>query len=286
MTEPELIQIDVEQTIASKLGDRARLVPKFVTNWVRRTICEDELNEMLRLFYPKRGAEFCETALEHLDVKISVENEDKLPPTDDRRVIFVCNHPLGGLDGIALIALLTRKYGSGVKFVVNDMLMAIDPIKDVFLPINKHGRQSRDAIQMINSTLEGPDPVVIFPAGLVSRKSSKGVIMDLEWHKMFVAKALQYHRDIVPLFFSGHNSPFFYNFAQWRKRLGIKLNIEMVYLPREVIRARGKSFVIKVGQRVSWSALRNADQAVIAAMVREMAYALDQPSNQPKSTQL
>ncbi len=282
MTEPELIQIDVEQTLASKLGDRARLVPKFVTNWVRRTICEDELNEMLRLFYPKRGAEFCEAALKHLDVKISVDNEDKLPLMKERRVIFVCNHPLGGLDGIALIALLTRHYGNGVKFVVNDMLMAVDPIKDVFLPINKHGKQSREAIQQINDTLEGPDPVVIFPAGLVSRKGRKGVIMDLEWHKMFVSKALQYHRDIVPLFFSGRNSAFFYNFAQWRKRLGLKLNIEMVYLPREVIRAKGKSFVIKVGQRVKYESLKEGDHAVIAAMVREMAYSL----NQPQSTQL
>ncbi len=277
MTEPELIQIDVEQTIASKLGDRTHLVPRFVTNWVRRTICEDELNRLLRKFYPKRGAEFCEAALQELDVKITVENEQNLPPMDERRVIFVCNHPLGGLDGIALIDLLTRKYGEGVRFVVNDVLMAIDPIKEVFLPINKHGKQSREAIQLINDTMLGPNPVVIFPAGLVSRKGRKGVIMDLEWHKMFVAKALQYHRDIVPLFFSGHNSQFFYNFAQWRKRLGLKLNIEMVYLPREVLMARGKSFVIKVGQRVSWTDLRRADQAVIAAMVREMAYALDQP---------
>lgn len=277
MGKHELIQIDVEQTLNDKMGKKAKLVPKFITNWLKATICEDQLNECLREMYPKRGAEFCEAVLEHLDVKIDVLNEDKLPTMKHRRVIFVCNHPLGGLDGIALIALLTRKYGNGIRFIVNDILMAVDPIKEVFLPINKHGRQNRDAVQQINEVLDGPDPVVIFPAGLVSRKGKNGVIMDLEWHKMFVAKALQYQRDIVPLFFKGYNSSFFYNFAQWRKRLGIKFNIEMVYLPREVFRARGKSFMINVGQRVSHTDLKRADQAVIAAMVREMAYALNEP---------
>lgn len=270
----ELIKIDLRQVLASKLGSKARFVPKALVRWLERFICADELNGMLARFYPKRGAEFCEAALSDLDVKVEVANPEMFPPVADRRVIFVCNHPLGGLDGVALIAELCRRYGPGVRFVVNDLLMAVEPLSDVFLPINKHGRQSREAIEEINRVMEGPDPVLVFPAGLVSRLGDDGSIRDLKWRKMFVSKALQHKRDVVPLHFSGENSASFYTLARRRKRLGLKFNIEMLRLPRELVGSRGKTFRLTVGQRLSWRRLQGAKPEQAASEVREMCYAL------------
>lgn len=270
----ELIQIDLEKVLASKLGAKARFVPKPLVRWLERTVCADELNAMLRRFYPKRGAEFCEAALADLDAKVEVDNPDMFPPVDDRRVIMVCNHPLGGLDGIALIAELCRRYGPGVRFVVNDLLMVVEPLSEVFLPINKHGRQNREAIEEINSVMAGPDPVLIFPAGLVSRLGDDGCIRDLDWHKMFVSKALQYKRDVVPLHFSGENSQKFYKLARRRKRLGIKFNLEMLLLPSELVASRGKRFRLTVGKRLSWRQLMTGKPEHVAAWVKELSYAL------------
>lgn len=270
----QLIKIDLNRVLAAKLGSKARFVPKALVRWLERVICADELNGMLSRFYPKRDAEFCEAALADLDVKVEVANPEMFPPAADRRVIMVCNHPLGGLDGVALIAELCRRYGPGVRFVVNDLLMAVEPLSGVFLPINKHGRQSRSAIEEINRVMEGPDPVLVFPAGLVSRLGDDGRIRDLRWHKMFVSKALQYKRDVVPLHFSGENSPGFYKLARRRKRLGIKFNIEMIRLPRELVDSRGKTFRLTVGERIGWSRLQGDRPERVAEQVKERVYAL------------
>lgn len=274
MSETGPIQIDVEQVLSAKLGSRMRWVPGGVVSWLKRTICQDELNAMLRRYYPLRDAEFCDACVRDLDVEVEVRHAERWPAASDGRVIFVCNHPLGGLDGIVLISELCKRYGSDVKFVVNDLLMAVEPLRGVFLPINKHGRQNRLSIEAINSAMAGDSPVLVFPAGLVSRRGDDGRVMDLEWHKMFVAKALQYHRDVVPLHFSGENSGFFYNFARWRKRLGLKFNVEMIYLPREVIRSRGKRFVVTVGRREPWQSLVEGDASSHAQRIKSLTYSL------------
>ncbi len=255
------IHIDLQQVVAAKLGSKARLVPRWLVRRLEHTICQDELNTMLAENFPLRGAEFCRGVLDHLDVKIRVEGEENLPPADNRRVLIVSNHPLGGLDGMALIDYFERRFGGQIYFLVNDLLMAVEPLSDVFLPINKHGAQSRRAIARIDEVMAGNDPVLIFPAGLCSRKAKGGDIRDLEWKKMFVVKAIQNHRDIIPVFFEGRNSDFFYNFALWRKRSGLKLNIEMIYLPREVFRARGKTFTIHCLPAVPWQQLGTVAEA-------------------------
>lgn len=270
------IQIDLDQVLKSKLGKKAGWVPGFVVDWLRRTVCVDELNELLRRYYPNTGADFCDAMVSDFGTQISILHPERLPePGPDARVIFVSNHPLGGYDGIVLISQMCRRYGKGAKFVVNDLLMAVEPIRQAFLPINKHGRQSRQSIEAINSAMAGPDPIIIFPAGLVSRRGKGGEIKDLEWHKMFVAKALQHHRDVVPIFFSGQNTPAFYKRAQWRKRLGIKFNIEMLYLPQEMLGCRGKAFEIRIGERLPWQSLQQAPAAEMAQRVKEMAYAIN-----------
>lgn len=255
------IRIDVESVIRSRLGARASRVPSWLVRRLERIVCQDEMNEMLSIAYPARGAEFCHAVLEHLDITVKAEHEERLPIPEHGRVIFVSNHPLGGLDGLALIDFVTSHYGKEPYFVVNDLLMAVEPLTDVFLPINKHGAQSRSAIAAIDRAMASDRPVIIFPAGMCSRRKGKG-IADLEWKKMFVHKAREFCRDIVPLRFEARNSDRFYRAAQWRERLGIKFNIEMILLPGELFKAKGSTFTIHVGKTVradSLSADSNAE---------------------------
>lgn len=268
MNREDVIRINVGEVIGSRLPGLYRFMPRYLVRWLERLICQDELNRLLEDNAGKRGAEFCRGVLESLDVKVDVRYAERLPAKENRRVVFVSNHPLGGLDGMALIDLVHRHYGGQVWFIVNDLLMAVKPLEPVFVPINKFGSQSRDSIARIDAAFAGNDPVIIFPAGLVSRyrKVSYGgktvkMVCDLDWHKMFVTKSVQHRRDIVPLFFSGTNSMDFYKKANLRKKLGLKFNFEQVLLPREVFRSRGKRFTVTVGHTKPYASLdsRNAD---------------------------
>lgn len=279
MAEKGPVTINLADVLRTKLGKRARRVPRFLVRALERMICQNEMNAFLRKAYPREGAEFCEALLDDLDIKVSIAGREHLP--ESGRAIFVCNHPLGGLDGMIIISLLTRIYGPGLRFVVNDMLMAIGPLSKVFVPVNKHGAQSRAVAASLDEILAGDAPVVIFPAGLCSRRGDDGRVADLRWQKTFVTKAIASDRPVVPMFFSGENSPFFYRFARLRKRLGIKLNIEMVRLPREVFRARGKSFSLIIGYPIAPGALRANAPADEAARIRDIVYSLNPDSDKP-----
>lgn len=275
MPTDRLIQIDIGRELSQKLGRRARYVPRILVKAIERLIRQDELNDLLVRNFPRRGAEFCEGVLDTLGVKLEVKDAARLPASP--RCIIASNHPLGGLDGMSMIAWLHRHYNCPVHFVVNDLLMAVDPLRDCFVPINKHGAQSRGAAKLIDEVLAGDDPVVIYPAGLVSRLGDDGKIADLEWRKMVVNKAIESRRDIVPVHFAGENSPSFYRWARRRLRLGIKFNFEMVLLPRELFRAGGKTFTLTCGDPIAWQSLRGGREAAAeAARIRNIVYSLSQ----------
>lgn len=262
MAKNDNLRVDISATLNSRASKYAKFIPGFMVKWLEHTICQDELNGILERTSGKRGAEFCHAVLDDLDIKYNVIGGDNLP--DNRRVVIVSNHPLGALDGITLIDWVSKIYGPGVKFIVNDLLMAVKPLDNVFLPINKHGKQSRKSSSNIEEVFAGNDPIIIFPAGLVSRKRDEG-IRDLKWQKMFINKAVQYHRDIIPVYFDGKNSPFFYNFAKLRIRVGLKFNIEMIYLPREIFRSRHARFTIVAGKPIPYNRFKGGRNAAIEA---------------------
>ncbi|MCH5220551.1 MAG: 1-acyl-sn-glycerol-3-phosphate acyltransferase [Muribaculaceae bacterium] len=275
MESSEPLYIDLKSVVKSKLGSRSWLVPGFVVRKLEKTICADRLNWLLKHNHPKTGADFCRGVFDDLHVTIEASGVENLPDPSHRRVMIVSNHPLGGLDGMALIDFFSNYFGGTVYFIVNDLLMAVKPLNDVFVPINKHGSQSREASFRLESILNGDDPVIIFPAGLVSRLGDDGVIKDLEWKKMFVNKAISTRRDIIPVHFSGHNSQFFYKFARRRKRLGIKFNFEMLYLPSEVFKSEGKTFRITCGKTIEWQSLKGGKEALeTAAKIKDIVYGL------------
>lgn len=261
------LQIDLRAVLEAK-GIK---VPGAVVSAAGRLLCVAELNALLRAAYPARGSAFGRCIAELLGISIRVE----WGGVDADRVVFVSNHPLGGMDGIALITVLGERYGDdAVRCPVNDLLMAVEPLRDMFLPINKYGSQARRATAAINAAWENPAiRMVMFPAGLVSRQQREGgPIADLEWQKSFVAKALATGRTVIPVRFEGQNSAWFYRVARWRKLLGIKVNVEQALLPRQLFYQRGKTLTIRFLPAITPEQLRamGDDDRARAAAVRAL----------------
>lgn len=274
MQENKEIRVDVGAMIRERLPRQSRYIPNFLIRGLAKLICEDELNEVARLHGHKTGVDFANGVIHYLQASIMVVGEENLPSPGDGRYIFVSNHPMGGLDGLAIISLIGSRFGGNVKFLVNDLLMAVTPLRDVFLPINKFGKQSRDAASLIEGAYSGDGQMLSFPAGLCSRLHDDGTVSDLAWQKSFIAKAVEYERDIVPMYFEGENSMFFYRLARLRKRLKIKFNLEMLLLPREMLKCRGKQFTLRVGKPIPYSSLNVKAPMAEAERIKQICYAL------------
>jgi putative hemolysin len=244
------LQIDVTQAIASKNAKLAKKLPRFLIRWVEKLIHQDEINAFLSKHEHDSALEFAKYGLEEFSqATIMVTNEEKVPK--EGRYIVVSNHPLGAIDGLAMISLI-GKYRNDIKFPVNDLLLQLKPMQGIFIPINKHGKNSIEAAKELENAFASNDLIIYFPAGLCSRKIN-GKIQDLEWKKTIVQKAKEYHRDIIPAFFEGKNSERFYCIANWRKRLRIKPNLEMLLLPDEMVKQKGNRFRVTFGEPISYT---------------------------------
>ena len=197
---------------------------------------------------------------------------DNIPK--EGRYIFASNHPLGGLDGICLSAVIGEKFDKKIKYVVNDVLYFIRNLQPIFLPVNKYGRQSKQATVNMQDAYGSDDQIITFPAGLCSRKS-KGKIYDLDWQKNFITKAIESKRDVVPVYFDGQNSNFFYRFANIRKMSGVKFNVELILLPDEMFKNKNSGFSIIFGQPIPYAFFdESRSVAQWAEYVKEKSYAL------------
>jgi hypothetical protein len=244
----DILQIDVEQILYSKNPSLKKVIPRFIVRYLKRIVHQDELNEFLKQAGHLKDTEFIKAGLEFFNISYRVYGRENIPGSG--RYIFVSNHPLGGLDGLVFINELSSYYKE-LKFPVNDILMNIRNLSGIFLPVNKHGLQEREAVKKIDEAYASGSQILYYPAGLCSRKK-KGVIRDLQWHKSFISKSVQYKRDIIPAYFSGRNSNFFYNLSNIRNFLGIKANIEMLYLVDELFKQKGKAIDLVFGKRISW----------------------------------
>lgn len=270
------LQINLRKIIDDRVPpSKRRFIPSWLISRLERLVRQRELNEILAHTYPARGVDFAKAALKDLEISVQVSGMENIP--EQGRFIFASNHPLGGLDGIALIAVLGEKYGNeGIRFPVNDLLMNVEPLRDIFLPVNKFGRQGREGAKRLQEVYASDCQVLYFPAGLVSRLGKEGRIADLEWQKTFVSKALEHGRDIIPVFFSGQNSMHFYRTARWRRRLHIGFNFEQVLLPSELVKARGSRFRVSFGAPVTVEEMLASGKKPrqLAEEIRERAYSL------------
>ena len=218
-------RIDVEEIVRSKAGSKYKYIPRPVISWLKHILHQDEVNQYLNGRLPDN--------------------------TGGHYYTIVSNHPLGGEDGVALGSILCHKYDSRIKYLVNDILMNLDGLAPLCIPINKTGSQSRNFPKMVDAAFQSDNNVLMFPAGLCSRKQN-GEIRDLDWKKTFITKSIEYHRDVIPVHFSGRNSERFYNIANMCKRLNLKVNIAMLFLVDEMYKNVGKSFTVTFGQPIPW----------------------------------
>lgn len=240
------LAIDLEKLIAQKAPGAH--IPGFVLGLLRRFLRLDFINAFLTRGY--EGAEFCRECLNYLDVKIDVEgleNLDLLP--EDAKCTVASNHPLGGIDGIAILGLVSERFNGRLKLLVNDFLMAVKGISSVCIPVNMMGGQSRDLRAQIDAAFDSDAQVMIFPAGACSRKID-GRVQDYPWRKTFLSESVRTGRYIVPIHFMGENSKSFYRVANFCKRFNIKFNLAMLMLPNEMYKGQHKRFKIIIGKPI------------------------------------
>ena len=272
MTQEGITQIDIKQVLQQKAPSAARKIPGFVVNYLIRTVHQDELNDILRRYHDKDGVAFMQELIGYFDLNLELVNEENIPA--EGRYIFASNHPLGGLDGICLSAVIGGRFDGKIRYLVNDLLMNLRGLAPLCVPINKTGKQAKDFPKMVEAGFQSDDQMIMFPAGLCSRRQN-GVIRDLEWKKTFIIKSIQAKRDVVPVHFGGRNSDFFYNLANVCKALGIKFNIAMLYLADEMFKNRHKTFTVTFGKPIPWQTFdKSKTPAQWAEYVKDIVYKL------------
>ncbi len=260
--------IDLDKVVAMKF--KGKKIPRFVVDRLKKFIHQDFLNSILS--DDSEGVEFCEHTLRSMNVTIDVEGLENVP-ADGTLYTFASNHPLGGVDGLALCSVIGRRFGD-VKMPVNDFLMYIKPLEPLFLPVNKTGALARNLPAMLDAAFRSGDQILIFPAGICSRRID-GKVQDLPWTKTFITKSKATSRAVVPVRFVGENSGRFYRVANLCKFLKLKFNFAMLYLPDEMYRARNAHFKVIFGKPVPAETFDGSRTPLQwAAYMREKVYQL------------
>ena len=275
MTEISEQTIDIEKVLKEKMGNKAKFVPSFAVNWLKNIVHQDEVNRFLWESRNYTGVEWLEECVRYLDMTLEIEGKENLPAKDDGKLYtFVSNHPLGGEDGVALGAIIGRHYDGNFKYLVNDLLMNLPGLAPLCIPINKTGSQSRNFPAMVNAGFNSDSHMLMFPAGLCSRKTN-GEIRDLPWKKTFISKSVQTKRDVVPIHFGGQNSERFYRVANICKTLGLKVNLAMLFLVDEMYKNVHKIFRVAIGKPIPWQTFdKTRTPAQWAQMVQDIVYKL------------
>ena len=263
--------IKMKEVIASKSPGLAKMIPGIVYRYINRIMHIDFVNDLLKRYGHLRGIDFVDQVVKEFNVKEHLYGLENIP--ESGRFIFASNHPLGGFDGMLLMKTVDNRLGNP-RFLSNDILMNIPQLQSMFVPVNKHGGHSRDVAKILKDVYESDAQILIFPSGLASRKIN-GKIVDLEWKKHFISKAIQYKRDVIPVFVSGRNSNRFYRLAKIRKFLRLKWNLEMFFLPDETMRHRNTEVHIYFGKPIPYQSFdRSKTHKEWASRVKELVYEL------------
>lgn len=266
--------IDIEKILRDKMGKKARYVPRFVISWLKKIIHEDEVNRFLWENRKLEGTEWLTACVQYLDMTLDIVGAENLPGKHDGKLYtFVSNHPLGGQDGVSLGSIIGQHYDGKFRYLVNDLLLNLPGLKPVSIGINKTGRQSRDFPRMVEAGFNSDNHLLMFPAGLNSRKIN-GEIHDLPWKKTFITKSVETHRDVVPIHFSGRNSKRFYRIAKFSDRW-LPFNLAMLFLVDEMYRNVGKTFRITIGKPIPWQTFNKTKSPMEwAKFVEDRVYGL------------
>ncbi len=241
--------IDVEKIIASKNDKLVSRLPRFVINYLKRILHQSEINQIIRENKDLKNEAFCKDIIKRFNITLKVSGVENIPLTGG--AIFASNHPLGGMDAMALVDAFSD-YRKDIRFIVNDILLNLKNLEGLFVGVNKHGKNAKTSLQDVEMLFGSDKAIFVFPAGLVSRKKA-GKIRDLEWKKTIVTRAKKNQKVVIPVLIEGRLSNFFYRLANWRERFGIKVNIEMIFLVNELFKQRNKTINIIFGKPIQAS---------------------------------
>lgn len=275
MPDPEKI-IDIEKEFKGSSSVLLRSLPSFVIRLIEKLIRQDEMNATIYRSRDKTGIPFIQEVLKNWNVSIDVYGRERIP--SGGRFVFAANHPVGGIDALSFFSVVGDLFPDTIS-PSNELLNAIPNLRPLLLGLNVFGKNSKDTAGELNKLFESDKQILIFPAGEVSRRKH-GIISDIPWQKSFITKSVQYKRDIVPVFISGRNSNLFYNVARIRKILGIKMYIETILLPREMMNQHNSTVTIVFGEPISYQTFtRELTHSEWARFVKEKVYILSDSSN-------
>lgn len=264
--------IDIRRLIASKNPRLLKWLPGFLVRYLERILHQDDINQFLTDHPTEKNQDFCAAVIRYFNITIEIQGIENIPK--EGGVTLAINHPLGGMDAIALVHAL-RDHRTDLKFIVNDLLLNLEGLKEMFVGVNKHGKNNEGVHRSIDDLFASDQAVCIFPAGLVSRKVD-GKVRDLEWKKTFVMLSKRNDRTIVPIYIDGKLSNFFYRLSNFRKKLGIKANIEMLYLADELFKQRNVTMKFVIGKPILPAELDDSKSyRAWAKDIRERVYSLE-----------
>lgn len=263
--------IDIDRLLESKAPKLKKWLPLFIINYIKRITHQTEVNAFIDGNRDKNALQFSEALREKFDIRVDIRGLENIPKTGG--CIAVSNHPLGGLDAIAIIPEI-QTVRTDLKYIVNDMLLSLKQLSEIFVGVDKVGKSTRDSLKKVEEVFASDQLIMLFPAGMVSRKIN-GKITDLAWQKTFVSKSKKYNKPIIPIYTEGALTPFFYRLSNLRKAIGIKANVEMIYLADEMFKQHGKTIKYRIGKPIYVNELpKEFSNQEICAHVRKELYNL------------
>lgn len=213
------------------------------------------INRFLEKHGDKTGIEFIEELFDELDISYKLSNKDREKIPSEGKLIIVANHPLGGLDGLVLLKLVSE-IRNDVKIIANDVLMNIQNLADYSLPFDLLSKKDlKKNYTLISEALKKENAIIIFPSGEVARLTIKG-IKDKKWNKGAVYFAEKFQTPVLPIFIRGRNSFLFYFISLFSKKLS------MFLLPYELFNKKNKSYEIKIDHPISPKAFNTKYQRI------------------------
>ncbi|MDY0279868.1 MAG: glycerol acyltransferase [Salinivirgaceae bacterium] len=268
--------IDVMKAFREGNPKLAKMIPRFATRWVEKLIHQDQMNFIINKYIDYVGIDFQPKIIEEFNLKIDVQGVGNLP--ESSRGFFASNHPFGILDGLILTYFVGQKYGD-LKAIGNDAFLLIPELKPLIAAVNVYGRSSKEYVIELDKVYKSDVAITHFPAGEVSRIYN-GKIEDAPWQKSFITKAIESKRDIIPFYFHGQNSALFYNIFRFRKCFGIKTNLELVLLPREMFKKKDSEIRVVIGKPIAWQTFdKRMSHYDWAQKVRQYVYSLNETPN-------
>ncbi|CAM3702110.1 GNAT family N-acetyltransferase [Rouxiella silvae] len=248
-----------------------RKTPLWQLNLLKQLFREKEFQQLAETNRHLKGVDMVEQILDyfHIRCELSARCLEQIPSYGP--VVIVANHPIGTIEGLALLSAVASVRGDA-KVVANRLLSQVESLSSLMIPVdNMSNRTGRAQVMMMQEHLENQGVLIVFPAGEVSRVTSKGV-RDGRWHTGFVRLAAKTRAAIVPVHISGSNSALFYLSSMIYKPIATLL------LVNEMFGHRGSTLKLQIGARIPYDSWHDGHSRAkdLAARFRKHVYRLGQ----------